>query len=202
MKRVFHILIFVTLTLSNCAHIPLQSVQLNEMIGQSIVDQNRAYMNLLNDYFALKKQSIDQFIANEYTPKFMANVSKNMKSENITEIPDSVISMIMTMIIAKRDSMQHGLEMVHIDVISSVQQNANQIQNANAALTMLLKSAVDLDKATQSALSTVDTITRNKFNFSQFDQKFNQYLSNIGNGAGKITDLYQNANDLLKGGKQ
>jgi hypothetical protein len=188
------------LLLISCAHIPQESVQLSQSVGKGISDQNRAYVNLLNEYFTVKKKSIDDFIFSTYTPEFMSRIRSKMKAEGFSEIPDSVSQKIVKMIVAKRDSMQSSLEQVKAGILTVAENNSILLLNANSAVTALLNSAVSVDKATQNALQKSDSLSPAKFKFAEFEKTFDQYLIDIGNGSAKATDLYDNANQTLNGG--
>lgn len=184
-----------------CAHIPQESVQLSNVVGRGIADQNRAYVNLLNEYFSVKRKAIDAFIIESYTPSVFSSIRTKMKAEGVSEIPDTISQMIVKRIVAKRDSMQSSLEQVRIGIITTAAENAMLLSNANAAVTSLLNSAVSVDKSTKQILQAADSLTGSKFKFAEFEKTFDQYLSNVGTGTAKANDLYEQVNQITTGGK-
>lgn len=189
------------LTLMSCAHIPQESILLNDLVGKGIADQNSAYTTLLNEYFSVKRKAIDAFITESYVQSVFSSIRSTMKAEGESEIPDSVSQKIVMRIIAKRDSMQTSLEEVRVSILSKVAENAVLLSNANATVTALLRSAVSADQSTKKTLQTVDSLSGSKFKFTEFEKTFDQYLINVGTGAAKATDLYDKTNQFLNGGK-
>ena len=193
--------LFFAFFIYGCAHIPQESVQLNQMVGKGIADQNRAYVNLLNEYFELKKKSIDDFIMQTYIPTFMSNLRSKVSKDSALLIPDTAFTKILKKIAAKRDSMQSNLDEVKATIIGAAQENAMLLSNANSAVSALLKSAVSVDKATKAAMQAADSLSGSKFKFSEFGKTFDQYLIEVGNGSAKANSLYDKTNQLLNGGQ-
>lgn len=194
------IVVLLILFVSDCAHIPQESVQLNQVVGKGIADQNRAYINLLNDYFANKKKAIDDFIIATYAPALMANIRSKVKAAGDSIIPDSISLKIVKIIIAKRDSMQLSLDRVKVEILTTAQENSMLLSNANSGVTAILQSAISVDKATKTALHSIDSLSGSKFKLSEFESTFDKYLIDMGNGSAKANDLYDKANQILKGG--
>jgi hypothetical protein len=197
-RLVFVLCIFL---IESCAHIPQESIQLSEEIGKGIADQNRAYINLLNEYFSVKRKAIDAFITESYAPVVFSSIRTKMKAEGISEIPDTISQMIVKRIVAKRDSMQSSLEQVRISILTTAQENATLLSNANTAVTSLLSSAVSVDKSTKKILLSADSLTGSKFKFAEFEKTFDQYLNKVGTGTAKANDLYEQVNQISTGGK-
>ena len=187
--------------LIGCAHIPQESTQLSQIIGKGITDQNRSYVNLLNEYFATKRKAIDDFVLSTYTPDLMYRIRNKMKADGVSEIPDSVSQKIIKIVIARRDSMQSSLEQVRVSILTNTEENAMLLSNANAAVTALLNSAIAVDKTTAKALQSVGSLTGTKFKFAEFEKTFDQYLIDVGKGSAQANDLYDKANQISNGGK-
>jgi len=187
--------------LIGCAHIPQESVQLSQIVGKGITDQNRAYVNLLNEYFAGKRKAIDDFITQTYAPDFMLNLRASTKKDSVQSIPDTVFVKILKKITAKRDSMQANLEKVRIDILTTAQENIVVLSQANAALTALLSSASAVNKSTENMINLADSLSGSRFKFGDFEKTFDQYLINVGNGSAKANDLYDKATQITNGGK-
>jgi|WetSurMetagenome_2_1015567.scaffolds.fasta_scaffold31534_2 hypothetical protein len=203
-EKIFFKKAFALLPLASilfCAHIPSESVQLNQMVGKGIENQNQAYSNLLNEYFDLKKKSIDDFITQTYIPAFLNNLRTKAGKDSAMLIPDTVIAKILKKIDSKRDSMQSALEKVRITILTDAQENAMLLTNANSAVTAILKSAVSVDNATKEALHTADSLTGSKFKFSEFEKTFDKYLLDVGTGTAKTNSLLDQANQILNRGK-
>jgi hypothetical protein len=171
------------------------------MVGKGITDQKMAYVNLLNEYFATERKIIDDFILSTYAPELMSRIRNKMKADGVSEIPDSVSQKIVKIVIAKRDSMQSSLEQVRVSILTTAEENAMLLSNANAAVTALLSSAVAVDKATSRALQSVDSLTSSKFKFAEFEKTFEQYLIDVGKGSAQANDLYEKTKQISTGGK-
>jgi hypothetical protein len=201
MKRVYIALLLVSTLFIGCARIPKESLQLCDTMEKGMQDQNRAYLNLLDAYFVQKSKDIDVFIADVYTPGVFSRIRSKMASEGEKEIPDSASQQIVQSIICRRDSMQAVLEKIRLKIWEDVLANQMILNDANSAIKALLASAIKSREATETALKAADTVTGNKFNFAEFDKKFDQYMVNIGSGTAKMNDLYESTTQIISGGK-
>lgn len=187
---------FIFLTVSGCATIPKESVSLSQEIGNGMVSQQSAYINLLNNYFALKRQAIDDFIEKEYLPAYIKNIQAKLQAAN--EKPDSfdskMLSDIVAKIIQRRDGMQRELERVRIHILENVEGEHTRLLQANTSITALLQSAVDVKQASISAEETVKKVTSGRIDLEEIEKKFNEYLIKSGDLSSKAEDLF----DLIK----
>lgn len=194
-------IIFFLLTVG-CATIPKEALELNTAVNNGINSQNAAYKNLFDFYFNSKKEKIDEWITNVYTPNYMKNIKSLMAKEGITEIKEDDMPYILKNIISKRDSMQNELEKTKNLIWTKISQDQMLLLNANEQVTMLLKSAVNVHEASKDLLQNASKFTALNFNFSKMDNIFNQYLSELDNYSKKSTSLIEDIEPLLDGEKK
>ncbi|MBI5749603.1 MAG: hypothetical protein HZA00_10810 [Nitrospinae bacterium] len=186
----------IFLVASGCATIPKESVSLSKEIGNGIVSQQSAYVNLLNNYFALKRQAIDDFIEKEYLPAYIKNIQAKLQAakEKLDSFDSKMLSDIVAKIIQKRDGMQRDLDHVRVHILEKVNEEHVHLLRANTSITALLQSAVDVKQASVSAGETVKKITGGRIDLEEIEKKFNEYLMKSGDLSSKAEDLF----DLIK----
>lgn len=198
-------LIVLTLIIaSSCASIPKDTVVLSKEVGKGIAENQRAYISLFNRYFDQKKTLIDQAITEKYIPLYIANIQKGL--EEAGQDPNSLgierLKDILTDVIKKRDEMQSELEKTRILLIQRISADNELLLQANATITGLLQSAVDVKEATSALGEPLVKPLKSGFDFDEFEKIFNNYLDQGANIAGEAEKLSEKVKLLFKkGGK-
>ena len=65
---------FFHLLISGCASIPSEATQLSGELGKRISAIEQANINLLHKFFDLKRNEVDRFIGEEWTPEFAKTI--------------------------------------------------------------------------------------------------------------------------------
>ena len=185
------------------ATIPKDSVTLSKEIGKSITENKRAYVNLLNNYFLQKRQILDDKISSEFVYEYIDSLKKeirkvqDMASGEPIEFDDTMVKDIVHDVIEFRDSLQLELENARIRLMERVLENYAILIQANANITGLLQSAVDIEEAVSSMKETIQTATKGVIDFEKLDKKFNDWLEKTGDLSGKGSTLLESIEPLI-----
>jgi hypothetical protein len=202
MKNLFHpqtlIFAFIIL-LTGCAQIPSQSVDLSQNIGMGIAGDHRAYVGMLNLYFNQKRDMIDQWIEQKYTPLYIATVRTKLTEKKLdpNSFDEALTTDIVQRITRKRDEMQRELEKTRTSLLDRVESNHALLIGANNQLTALLLSAVKVQEADSALAASLKDATGGKIDFQQMDEKFNEYLEKAGDISKKATNLFNELQPII-----
>lgn len=188
-----------------CAAVPKESVDLSTKIGNGISESRRSHLNLLNLYFSTKRSYLDRWIAEEYTPKFLANVQGNLKKAGLPETltPQQQKDVVVT-IIKERDAWQAELEKTRVYIYEYLDGHYETLALANEGVTALLRSAVSVKDATGKLTETLSNATGGKVDLDKIEKSFDAHLLKAGEVAGNATNFYDEVTSAIKsqGGKQ
>jgi hypothetical protein len=192
------LLVIPLLFFSNCATVPKESLELNRLIGKGIDDNHQAQINLLNKYFEVKKKNIDNFIENEYLPKYIINVQATLAKNGMdTTLDYKKITDIIQRVISKRDSAYTEIDKTRILIQEKIDSNYQLLAQANSGLTSLLQSAISVNEAESEFTNKIKSMSSGTFDLDAIDKKFSGYLTTIGNDAGKGDSLYNQVKNIL-----
>ena len=185
--------------LSGCAGMPKQSVQLSQEVGKGIASYHQAYTNVLNEYFAQKREAINRFILNTYLPAYIENIKAELKAagEDPEKLHPFMVHDVVKDVAAKRDAMQEELEKTRIALIDAVSKDYLLLIHANATITGLLQSAVDVNEAAVSLSGSIETVSGNQIDFDEVEAKFNEYLLDAGSFSSNSISLYESVKAML-----
>ncbi len=194
------ILLFVMVFfLSSCTSVPKDSVELSREIGNGILESQRSYTNLLNTYFASKKQQIDYWIENEYLPTYISNIQSELKKDGQTSIlTPHQLTDILKDVIVERDQKHTDLENTRLLLLTKSNEHFGLLLQSNSSNTGLLQSMVDIKEATSSSKNALKSVSEEKINIEQIEYKFNEYLKKSGAASAKTTSLYDKVKSELE----
>lgn len=210
MRKVLHywkyaavsLIILTLMIVSSCASIPKDTVLLSKEVGKGISENQRAYISLFNRYFDQKKTLIDQAIIEKYIPLYIANIRKGL--EEAGQDPNSLstekLKDVITDVIEKRDEMQAELEKTRIMLIERISADHELLLQANATITGLLQSAVDVKEATSALGETLVKPFKSDFDFAEFEKIFDDYLEKGAGVVGEVGKLSEKVKLLFKKG--
>ncbi len=198
-KAVKRFCVVLVLLLSGCAGMPKQSVQLSQEVGRGIALYHQAYTNVLNEYFVQKREAINRFILNAYLPVYLENIKAELKAagEDPEKLHSFMVHDVVKDVAGKRDAMQEELEKTRIALIDAVSRDYLLLIQANATITGLLQSAVDVNAAAESLSGTIETASGNLIDFDAVDAKFNEFLLDAGSFSGKRINFYESIKAML-----
>jgi hypothetical protein len=187
------------LLLPGCAGMPKQSVQLSQEVGRGIAAYHQAYTNVLNEYFVQKRGAINRFILDTYLPAYMENIMVEMElaGEDPEKLHPFMVHDVVKDVAAKRDAMQEELEKTRIALIDAVSRDYLLLIHANATITGLLQSAVDVNESAASLSGTIESVSGNQIDFDEVEAKFNEYLLDAGSFSSNSISLYESVKAML-----
>ena len=193
------LVILVVFALGGCASVPKESVELSKEVGKGIAESQRSYTGLLNIYFASKKQQVDQWIEDEYLPKYLSNIQAGLKKDGQpTTLSPQQLKDVLRVVIVERDQKHSDLENTRLLLLTKSNEHYTLLSQGNAGVTGLLQSMVDVKEATSSVAQTIKTATGGKVDLGQIEKKFNDYLKKAGAASAKETNLYDTIKSTLE----
>ncbi|MEN8193335.1 MAG: hypothetical protein ABFS12_11005 [Bacteroidota bacterium] len=151
------IILAVTFFLQCCASVPRETVDLSIELGNQISYIEDSHIALLNKYFTEKRNQIDLFIMNEWTPLFAKNFFSSPEIENawdevissndMNERLDFIVTIgpvLQRKINSKRHELIKPLEDLEKTIERKIRQAYNRAYAVNNSLTSFLVSASEL----------------------------------------------------------
>jgi hypothetical protein len=177
-----------------CASIPSEAPQLSEELGNRISAFETSNINLLHNYFSLKRNEVDKFIQNEWVPTFANElfsqpaiqaawdtiVSENNKADRLKFLT-MVGPKLQDKINQKRLELVQPLDDLEITIEQKIRDEYSLAISINNTLTSFLISAAKVDENRQRYLNMLGIK----------DDAINNVIDKVDDGM----------SDLLKGGK-
>ncbi len=194
-------LIFVSclILLGACAKIPLQTITLTDAIIEEGKRMHELNISLLNKMFDEKREKIDSFIKNEYTPKYLADFKEAVPvGTNYEEEFSGMMEAIIPEINSYRDQMQSALESQRIKLVTKLTTDFKAFENASNELKLLIESAVKVSEERQKAFEKVKNLTQNKIDINQIENEIDKFIVKAGDVGSNINEFNSVINSLLK----
>lgn len=196
MKKIIYLTFLIAL--SSCAKLPIQTISLTDAIideGKRMHDIN---ISLLNKMFDGKREKIDVFIKNEYTPKYLEEFNAMIPSgtDYKEEFPDMIQSII-PQINSRRDMMQSALESQRIKLITKLNSDYKSFEEASIELKKLIESAVKVNKERKKVFQQINNMTQNRIDLNQIETELDKFIIKSGDISGNINELNNSINSLL-----
>lgn len=182
--------IFVLLLLNSCASIPASTTTLTQEILKQADDMNTLNVSLINQLYATRKEQVNSFITNEYTPALLDNFAKNLPdSLDYKKELSNILTSIVPIINRKKDSIQTILDTEQEQLISQINTNYTAFNTAGASLQNLIDSAVKLKTEEKSVMTAVQNLTNGKVNISEAETKLDSLLTQSGSTFSKLLEI-------------
>lgn len=191
MKRItIYSSILVLLVLNSCASIPVSTTTLTQEILKQAAEMNTLNISLINQLYATRKDQVNSFITNEYTPALLDNFAKNLPDslDYKKELPN-ILTSIVPIINRKKDSIQTILDTEQGQLISQINTNYTAFNTAGASLQNLIDSAVKLKTEEKSVMTAVQNLTNGKVNISEAETKLDSLLTQSGSTFSKLLEI-------------
>jgi len=197
MKKIIYLTFLVAL--SSCAKLPIQTVSLADAITDEGKRMHAINISLLNKMFDDKREKIDAFIKNEYTPKYLEEFNAKIPAgtDYKEEFPEMIQSII-PQINSRRDMMQSALESQRIKLITKLNSDYKSFEEASIELKNLIKSAVKVNEEREKVFQQVDNMTQNRIDLNQIETELDKFIIKSGDIGGNINELNNSINSLLK----
>lgn len=193
--------------LGGCASIPRESVELSRQIGVGIGQSRDAHLAMLDAFYQRMKADNDDWIAGTFYPRAVERTREALSAAcaaaaqpapDCATLTEKDLQQVMQETIAFRDELQSALENNRDDVFRVVNAHYSDLQQANAGITGLLASAVDVKEATREASATAAGITGLNIQPDQIERILDGFLQKAGSAGARVSDLEQQLADLLE----
>ncbi len=188
-----------TLFFFSCARIPMQSVSLMEAVETEGARMHSINMALLHSMFREKKEMINTFIENEYTPALVENFKKQLpaNADYKTDFAEMVQS-LMPHINARKDSLLRALDEEQFKIMDQMQTDYAVYEHAVGELKRLLTSAAKVDAEKKALFDTARMVSNNRVNLTEIEAALDNFIISGGSVGSNIQKLSQTVNSFLK----
>ena len=187
--KYFFIAIF-TLLFFSCASVPSSTVTLTKDIIRESDNMHQLNISLINQLFNERRERIDLFIKNTYTPTLLKNYEKLLPdSLNYKKELPNILSSIIPVINNKKDSLQNILNSQEQEILKQLASNYTNYNKATISLQNLINSLVKVKTTENDALLAIDKLTGNEVNFKKIENTINNSIDTAGNDLGKLIQV-------------
>ncbi|MDD2793274.1 MAG: hypothetical protein PHD73_08840 [Sediminibacterium sp.] len=199
MNRKYRIYLYCCFALFSCAKIPVQSVTLSESIsreGQRMHDLNMA---LLNSMYQEKRQKINDFIRNDYTPWFSNEIVQRITdSVDVKKDLPQILSRALPVLSAQISEKQAALEASRAMLVDQLNADFLVYQAACNELTYLLKSAVKVNDADRKLFNQAAALSGKPINFDSLNLILDRFIADKGELGKNIETMHKSIRKIIK----
>lgn len=205
--RINYLLILMLFFVIGCVTIPKQSAMLSQELSGMIRSSRASHIALLDEYLFERRNRIDDFMKNQWIPKFMDNFTKesgiikqldstndvNEKNKIIQEFGETASKRIEE----RRTALVDVLNDVGRILRRKIEEHYDQMETVNETLTAHLRSAEKVNTTRDEMLKTINMLTKDIIPF----EKINKTLDKISVYEGKIESLgtlVQEVNEVFR----
>ncbi|AZJ31872.1 hypothetical protein SAMN05444344_1706 [Tenacibaculum mesophilum] len=187
--KYFYVSIFSFLLLS-CASIPSSTVTLTKEVIKEADNMHALNVSLINKLFDERKEKINLFIENKYTPTLLKKFESLLPDslDYKKELPN-ILNSIVPIINHKKDSLQSVLDLQRQDILNQLNSNYSDYSKATTSLQNLINSAVNIKTTESDALSAIDQLTGDKINIKKVENTINQSIDKTGSALNKLVTI-------------
>ena len=196
MKKIIYL--FCVVVLASCAKLPIQTITLTDAIINEGKRMHELNLSLLNKMFNEKREKIDVFIKNEYTPKYLEEFKSRIPAgiDYEQEFPNMIQSII-PQINSRRDMMQSALESQRIKLATKLNIDFKLFEEASMKLRNLIESAIKVNEERKKAFEQVKGLTQNTIDLNQIETELDKFIIKSGDVGENINELNSTINSLL-----
>lgn len=174
----------------SCASIPASTATLSQEVIAEAGLMHQLNIALVNQLFDERKDKVNDFINNQYIPKFVTNFeSKIPAGTDISSELSNILKSVMPVINRKRDSLQGLLDTQRTQVITSLNNSYSDYQQASSTLQNLISSAVKLKQSEANTLAQIQSLTKTNINIGEITGHLDSLLIKTGDGFNKLLDI-------------
>lgn len=191
-KQSFIIVIIISVLSFSCASIPSSTVTLTQEVINEADQMHQLNISLVNQLFEERKQVINAFITNQYTPKVIENYERLLPdSLDYKKALPKIMESIIPVINRKKDSLQLVLSTQQEEIITKLNNNYLTYSKATTALQHLINSAVKLKTAEQDALTSIKELTGAKVDTKKVETVMDSLLFKAGGDMSKLLKVVE-----------
>jgi hypothetical protein len=173
-----------------CASIPSSTVTLTQEVIKEADQMHQLNITLVNQLFEERKQVINSFITNQYTPGIIKNYEKLLPDtlDYKTALP-KIMESIIPVINRKKDSLQNVLSAQQEHIITSLNDNYLNYTKATTSLQNLINSAVKVKTAESDAIASIQSLTGDKLDIKKVESTIDSLLIKVGGDMSKLLEV-------------
>ncbi len=181
MKKILNcylLILILLIGIVGCATIPKESVKLSENLSEMIESTKASHVNLVNRYFAEKKNEVKRFVIEEYKPVFIKDVGNRLKAQN-KEFTFELYDKAMERILKKMDQWVGEVEEMRIGVLNELDGHYQLMNQTNEAITNLLRSASKVEEARKELIERSKMEAEKIIDFGKLDERIQGIIDKI-----------------------
>ncbi len=173
-----------------CASIPSSTVTLTQEVIKEADQMHQLNITLVNQLFEERKQVINSFITNQYTPEIIKNY-ENLLPDTLDykKALPKIMESIIPVINRKKDSLQNVLSTQQEQIITSLNDNYLNYTKATTSLQNLINSAVKIKTAESDAISSIQNLTGDKLDIKKVESTIDSLILKVGGDMSKLLEV-------------
>ncbi|MEH6537553.1 MAG: hypothetical protein V7719_14235 [Psychroserpens sp.] len=189
-NRIYRLVLLNAILFVGCVSIPQSTATLTQEVIKEADEMHQLNIALINQLFEERKQVINSFITNQYTPTLVKKYESLLPdSLDYKEELPNIMKSIIPVINRKKDSLQNVLSEQQQQIISSLNNNYQTYSRATATLQNLINSAVKLKSAEQDALSSIQKLTGASVDVKKVERTIDGLLTKAGTDMSKLLQV-------------
>jgi len=183
-------MVFVVISINACASIPASTATLSQEVIAEAYSMHQLNIALINKLFEERKGKVDDFMNNQYIPLFVKNLqSKIPAGVDINSELTNILKSVMPVINRKRDSLHNLLDTQRDQMVTSLNTNFTNYQQASATLQNLITSAVKLKQTEANTLNQIQNLSKTNFDIGKIQKHLDSLLIKTGDGFNKLLNI-------------
>lgn len=188
-------LFFLCLLTSACVSIPKSTNTLTQQMAEETNNMHNLNISLVQQLFNERKQRLNTFITNKYTPSLIERYKKLLPdTTNYKKELGNIITSIIPVIEAKKDSLNNILNNQEKQIISQLNSNYQKFTRASNSLQNLISSASKINDSEENIIQSIDNITHNKLNLNAIENELDSLLGKTSNIFNKLKPFEKSLN--------
>ena len=180
---------------SSCATIPQESVNLSSEVGVGLQKQHQSQVELVNLYFAEKRKRLDEAMSratNTYFEALTPSGSITLNRDQLRNVASDVIE-----ISNKNNAAKEELEKVRVLLIKKLDENYLILNQAQASITGLLQSAVQVERAQSEAYEKLSVATSGSIDLDKIFNELDDFVLKGGEKAEEAMSFMEKVKSIL-----
>lgn len=189
-KSLKYIVILTSCLLASCVSIPASTTTLTREVIKESDDMHQLNIALVNKLFNERKERIDLFIKNVYTPEVIKNYEKLLPNTlNYKEEMPNIIKSIIPVINNRKDSLQTILSQQKQQILNSLNTNYKTFQTATTSLQNLIESVVKIKSVENKALNSIEKLTGTSLDTQKVKTTIDKLLNETAPTINKLVNI-------------
>ena len=197
--RYYFSTLLLALLFFSCAKMPVQSVSLIEAVEEEGARMHAINMALLQSMFREKKELINQFIAQEYTPAMVENFKSSLPKDTDYKADFALmLQSLMPRINARKDSLLNALDAEQFKLLDQMEMDYAVYRNATGELKRLLTSAAKIDAEKKALFDAAKQVSKNRVDLASIEGAIDKFIMTGGSVGANMQKLSDTINSYIK----